>query len=588
MMEVPLPTRHLPLRAQRGLFQLRPFQLRPFQPLTGAALAARSLALSLALSALSALSAPSAPTAEAQPTSEGILPAPPTPPPPSPPSERFISKLLEALVRTLPTEHMSKGGEGLILLGDNNGPQVRLGGYTCALHSVARDPDFQERALEVARSALGAEGERLSTFDFNEWGRIIEGEVRGGRSSAPTLGLFEHISPLAARWFGVLTVSPHTLIAGHRALDLYRVIFQGAARSLAEAHAQLTHEAGLIEAESAAYAEAMRTEYFNGEDYIATRFHGLPLTSTDPDRRDPRCAPPYAEFGFWLRRELDGSRQALWVALERLLKAFDPSYLTALKERRFPSLPRPVLGGALRLDKLTRLYEGLLTSPYEYMFEGEGQAGKLKAGQYQLGVFLGGVHGLLYYSGLMSAVARELKTNDPDWGDPRLLARLSGHPIERPQTPEELQEGRKRPFTYYNPALIQWGIDQLIPPPDLQIGAHSAQWLYDEIFKRFFRLMGASYMYLHRQKDVNAERLEYTLAMLSPDFNALTYLPRRYAGALSEYDRTEFAALQPWGALGFWVRREIDGTAPLLWGGLKVVLGRFDPDFLRALEAPQP
>ena len=557
-----------PRRAQRAL----------------AHLSRRLIAASLPTCALlcALLCAPLSPSARAQvaPPGEGVLPSPPPPPARAPAvDEELAARLLSALLRALPPGDLSPAPPRLLLLNEAGAPTA-LSAYRCPLPRALSGLAFQEAALrEVGAEAWGY-------FDFAAWGALLGGEARGGARHDPTLGLFNHASPLAAQWFGVLPLKPRALVAGHRAQDIYDVVFRGATRALAEAHAFLLAAPGRLVSERAAYEEAMRLEHFSGPDYIATRFHGVPLRSsagrTEGSLRG-ECAPPYAELGFWLRRETDGTREALWGALERLLATFDPGYLAALRQRRFPDTPRPAVGGAVSLERLARLYAGWLTDPYEYMFEGEGQVGPVRAGRLQLGEYLGGVNGLLYYGGLMSAVAEELRAPEPEWGDPRLLARLSGRPIERPLTPEERAAGRRRPFTYYNPALIQWGIDQLVPPPDLKIGERTAQELYDLLMRRLFRLMAKSYLHLQRERDVNAERLEYALAMLSPEFDALEYLPRRFAGALPEFAREESSALQPWGALGFWVRREIDGTALLLWGGLRVVLGRFDGEFLRGL-----
>ena len=79
---------------------------------------------------------------------------------------------------------------------------------------------------------------------------------------------------------------------------------------------------------------------------------------------------------------------------------------------------------------------------------------------------------------------------------------------------------------------------------------------------------------------MKAHQLDYSLAMMNPKFDGGQYLHTKYATmSKSIYP----AALKvnygytPAMAIGFWLRRGIDGSAPIIWAALKAFLKRFDP-----------
>ena len=89
------------------------------------------------------------------------------------------------------------------------------------------------------------------------------------------------------------------------------------------------------------------------------------------------------------------------------------------------------------------------------------------------------------------------------------------------------------------------------------------------------------------QLQVRVERGEFALAMLSPKFNEERYLTQRYQVELAKlkrrYYRVSHEVLSPEQAISFWLRREIDGTGRLLWGGLIRLMTSLDPIYLRSI-----
>ena len=137
----------------------------------------------------------------------------------------------------------------------------------------------------------------------------------------------------------------------------------------------------------------------------------------------------------------------------------------------------------------------------------------------------------------------------------------------------------------YNPTLIRWCVDQLLPSAELSVEGRPVSELYSAHFKGLFRRLEASYRYLHEQRDLKVERFEYMMARLEAGFDELSYLKRRFQGVSFSAEHKELSS-QDAELLSFWLQRELDGTAPLLWGGLKLALRRFDPERSQLLREP--
>jgi hypothetical protein len=103
--------------------------------------------------------------------------------------------------------------------------------------------------------------------------------------------------------------------------------------------------------------------------------------------------------------------------------------------------------------------------------------------------------------------------------------------------------------------------------------------LYKESFESPLRMLYDAHVLLHTQ-DIRTEKGEYALAMLSPTFDERAYLIGRYHHELTLLKRRYSViikdTLRPHQVISFWLRREIDGTGRLLWGGLVRLMTSFD------------
>lgn len=220
-----------------------------------------------------------------------------------------------------------------------------------------------------------------------------------------------------------------------------------------------------------------------------------------------------------------------------------------------------------------------LQDPYPYMFD-EGPGLKVAGRRY--GMFMAGISGILYYGDLNECAAEITGTEKRSYNDNAPFAELSDLPIYS----EHMHDGQ--PFGFYNPELIEWGHRHLVPDPDTRFAGVHAQELYDAIFSRFFRLMTVSHRYLTEQADYAQEMDAYWEMARRRDPHGIEWLQQRYAGALPQHEtRFDGTRMTPQMAIGFWLRRGIDGTQDELWKALRDVMQRYDGDWLASLSEGQ-
>jgi len=233
-----------------------------------------------------------------------------------------------------------------------------------------------------------------------------------------------------------------------------------------------------------------------------------------------------------------------------------------------------VQGKPLARAGLLALYHHWFQKPYEYMFD----SGSLTVRGQTLGMLKAGINGILKYGALNDAAARYQREAEPGFGDLRPIQRLAGIKIFL------RQDDRGTTFSRYNPTIIRWGYQNLIPEPTDKVAGIKCQTLYDGIFQRFFRLMADAHLYLDRGQLWGKERVAYQKAMKArKKLDGIDYLQQRYGNALSQYplsqDGTTFTA--PMG-IGFWLRRKMDGTAAEVWTGLGKLMALYDASFWTA------
>ena len=189
-----------------------------------------------------------------------------------------------------------------------------------------------------------------------------------------------------------------------------------------------------------------------------------------------------------------------------------------------------------------------------------------------------GVNGMIYGSGLNTEAMKYTGLLEAEgwgqWGSLEGIEKISG-------LPAKVEKEILVPFDWYNPELIQWGAENMIPEPDQSIAGYLAQELYDNNYSRFFRLQTESYLWL-QDHGYAMHQGQYLDAMKNVDFEGLTYLENRYRGELTQYVPSYGYDSSDWLpeiAIGFWLRRGIDGTHEELWEGLRKLLVTYDADW---------
>lgn len=235
---------------------------------------------------------------------------------------------------------------------------------------------------------------------------------------------------------------------------------------------------------------------------------------------------------------------------------------------------------------LSEIYTGALKDCYEYMFSKQG--GSLDIHGKGYGKYTAGIKGMILYTNLKNSVSRYLSSKSGvapfrasgDFYSLKEIESLAGGiPAFRSGSQFEAfgkwTDG-KQDFNRYNPAMVSWGITNLIPSPGTNIAGIRAQEIYNGIFSRFFRMMALSHSYLEKN-NYNKECRLYGEQLGMKSFDGLRYLEQRYSGKLPEYDKAEnFSSMTGPMAIGFWLRRRMDGTDAELWNGLNKLLQTYD------------
>lgn len=196
-------------------------------------------------------------------------------------------------------------------------------------------------------------------------------------------------------------------------------------------------------------------------------------------------------------------------------------------------------------------------------------------------MFIAGIRGMLYYANLGECFSNMTQEKVYDFYDYRTIEAVAGMKAFK----RDQKEDAALPFSFANPEIVKWGYTNLIPDPDTYVLGESCQAHYDQRYKRFFRLMAASYVFMKNQMDMDTEINWYKNNLYSdPDYNGLSLLDQRYGSFLPEYDAYRTDIYSPWHSsysFGFWVRRNIDGSDKELWKGLTKLLNTYDEAFLK-------
>ncbi|MCK6509564.1 hypothetical protein L6R29_06315 [Myxococcota bacterium] len=141
-----------------------------------------------------------------------------------------------------------------------------------------------------------------------------------------------------------------------------------------------------------------------------------------------------------------------------------------------------------------------------------------------------------------------------------------------------------------NPAFVRWVIAHLMPSPDQKVGAYKWQTVYDVMLRDYARKCVETYLHLHTKLDLKQEVKAYEKALaLTDSKGGLSYLVKRFRSTLPQHkfwdpdgESTDGDYAHPPAVLlGLWMRRHLDGTAPILWEGLRHAMLQFDRDWFQ-------
>ncbi len=266
-------------------------------------------------------------------------------------------------------------------------------------------------------------------------------------------------------------------------------------------------------------------------------------------------------IGFWLRREKDQSR----VILYRFLKDAIQTHLNDFKLKALSQVPASPLG--LKNEILNQVYDPLL---------------KQNIDSKEAGPYLGDLKHLVTHEGLNQGIIKALShemvnqrlAQSKQIESLKLWEQFSTYRLERPYEAHE----KKRPFLFLNPRFIFWFNDHLIPNSNTPVLLDRLQQVYQRRYKRLFDLLLTSHHYLKNSLDLNKEKLAYSLSRFTANYDENRYLEQRYAQALKQrFPEQGTTVFTPAKAIGFWLKRELDGSAEYVWSTLNDLRSQLEP-----------
>ncbi|WP_416864344.1 MAG: hypothetical protein ACMVP2_17075 [Imperialibacter sp.] len=176
----------------------------------------------------------------------------------------------------------------------------------------------------------------------------------------------------------------------------------------------------------------------------------------------------------------------------------------------------------------------------------------------------------LFRSSLPDGIRQYLKAEDGNadsYSLQRAVSEASGFNLY--QTTGDMND---LPFSRLNPNFVSWMGNNLVPEPNQQFFGEEAGKIYRVSFRRMVWMLATSYEYLSDGNKWESEALAYKNAMQSEGFYGPGYLYDRYAtqdlknSVFSKYyeefstNDNDYYYFTEEIAIGFWLRRRLDGT----------------------------
>lgn len=144
-------------------------------------------------------------------------------------------------------------------------------------------------------------------------------------------------------------------------------------------------------------------------------------------------------------------------------------------------------------------------------------------------------------------------------------------------------------FSYINTRLVQWARLNLMPKPEDKILDRTAQEVYEQVFRHMLWQLAAAHEYLNNKEEYFAtEANQYRTAMDAENFNGVEYLYDKYRTVDSKAEpfnkvnetmppeESDYYYLSEPVAIGFWLRRKLDGSDKEMWALVEQILKTYD------------
>jgi len=145
-------------------------------------------------------------------------------------------------------------------------------------------------------------------------------------------------------------------------------------------------------------------------------------------------------------------------------------------------------------------------------------------------------------------------------------------------------EPEKKDFLHVNPLIVKWASDNVVPAPEMKIGDKTFKDVYKHCFTKFVRPFAVCYLFLTQEADTGLITQEYKDSIIAGGdiFDAVSFLQNRF-NALSFQKEYGYPVISE--IMGFWLRRNIDGSSDELWAALEKVLTLYDTEWLNNARA---
>jgi hypothetical protein len=193
-----------------------------------------------------------------------------------------------------------------------------------------------------------------------------------------------------------------------------------------------------------------------------------------------------------------------------------------------------------------------------------------------------------YLEGVVPRAAISVvRDNDPEqteFSDPQDIATaISGVPLYR--------ENKQLPFASINPDFIEWVDNKGLPEPDAQFYGQSVKQIYNAMFRKNIWILFAAHQYLNHDDFFQKEVDHYKAAMEKEGFQGVNWLWDTYGNAdltdsffviidqkFPNNENETFYFSQDM-AIGFWLRRKMDGSDEKLWSLVQNMIRKYDDDW---------